>query len=72
MNGYRFFVAEEGDGIYNAFLRDDFCEDGFYYGHNGEDGYHIDDFDIVYETNSWEDCEEWIRNAYIYSIFIKS
>lgn len=55
MNGCRFFVAEEGDGIYNAFLRDDFCEDGYYYGHNGGDGYHISDFDIVFQSNRWDD-----------------
>ena len=55
MNGYRFFVAEEGDGIYNAFLRADFNEDGYYNGHENEDGYHISDFDIVFESNRWED-----------------
>ncbi len=60
MDGYRFFVAEEADGLYNAFLRDDFDEDGYYYGHSGEDGYHINDFDIVYEANNWESVEEWI------------
>ena len=40
-----FFVADEGDGMLNVFARADF----------NEDGYHISDFDIVFESNRWED-----------------
>ena len=59
------FVADEGDGTYNIFSRDDFDEEGYYMGHEGEDGYHIDDFDIVYTTNSFEDAEAWVEeNSY--------
>lgn len=50
-----YFVADEGDGVLNVFARADFNEDGYYNGHENEDGYHISDFDIVFESNRWED-----------------
>jgi hypothetical protein len=50
-----FFVADEGDGMLNVFARADFNVDGYYNGHENEDGYHISDFDIVFESNRWED-----------------
>ena len=50
-----FFVADEGDGVLNAFAREDFDKDGYYNEHNGEEGYHITDFDIVFETNRWNE-----------------
>lgn len=59
---FLFFVAEEDDGIYNIFSVYDFDENGFYEGHEDEDGYHIDDFDKVYQTNSWERACRWIEN----------
>lgn len=56
----QFFVADEGDGRYNIFSADDFDENGYYIGHEGEEGYHIDDFDIVYETNRFENANRWV------------
>lgn len=50
-----YFVADEGDGMLNVFARADFNKDGYYNGHENEDGYHISDFDIVFESNRWED-----------------
>lgn len=61
---FNYFVADEGDGIYNIFSSFDFDEDGYYIEHNGEDGYHIDDFDIVYESRSFANCERWIEEQY--------
>lgn len=57
------FVVEEDAGVYNIFSVEDFDADGYLWGHNGEDGYHMDDFkeQVVYETNSFEDavnCEK--------------
>lgn len=57
---YQFFVADEGDGIYNIFSYDDFDENGCYYGHSDWEGYNIEDFDIVYECNSFAQAERWI------------
>ena len=50
-----FFVADEGDGVLNAFARTDFDENGYYNGHENEEGYHISDFDIVFQSNRWDD-----------------
>ena len=58
---YKYFVADEGDGFYNAFAYADFNENGYYNGHDGEDGYHIDDFDIVFECNHFIDACRWIE-----------
>jgi len=59
-NKYNYFVADEGDEIYNVFAYADFDEDGYYANHNGEEGYHISDFDIVFECKHFEDAERWI------------
>lgn len=55
-----FFVVDEGDYTYNVFCIADFDEEGYYGDHNGEDGYHISDFDIVAEFNHFKDAERWI------------
>ena len=60
---YKYFVADEGDGTFMPFPYDYFDEDGYYLEHEGEDGYHISDFDIVYETNDWDDACEWAEDA---------
>ena len=65
---YRFFVADEGNYVYNPFDYDDFDEDGFYIGHKGEEGYHISDFDIVYETDDWDDACEWAEDEARYQL----
>lgn len=48
-----FFVSDDG-GVYNAFAVDMFSNGGYLEGHNGEDGYHFDDFDKLKWFNSWE------------------
>lgn len=61
-NKNKYFVADEGDGMYNVFAYADFDEDGYYADHNGEDGYHISDFDIVFECGHFKDAVTWIDN----------
>lgn len=55
-----FFVIQEDEGIFNIFCIADFDKDGYYGDHNGEDGYHISDFDIVAEFRSWKDAERYM------------
>lgn len=57
---YNYFVADEGDGMYNVFAYADFDEDGFLIGHEDEDGYHYSDFDIVEWFDSFEEACDWI------------
>ena len=38
-NNKNYFVADEGDGMYNVFAYADFDEEDYYADHNGEDGY---------------------------------
>ena len=57
----KYFVVEEDAGLYNIFSVEDFDADGYLWEHNGEDGYHMDDFDIVYETDSFEDACEYVE-----------
>ena len=40
----KYFVVEEDTGLYNIFSVEDFDADGYLWEHNGEDGYHMDDF----------------------------
>lgn len=58
----QWFVVEEDTNLYNVFNVADFDEDGYYGEHNGEEGYHINDFDVVFESNHFDDCERWIDN----------
>ena len=44
--GKRFFVADEG-GYANAFSLDMFDNEGWLEGHENEEGYNIEDFDII-------------------------
>ena len=57
----KYFVVEEDTGLYNIFSVVDFDADGYLWEHNGEDGYHMDDFkeQVVYETDSFEDAVNW-------------
>lgn len=59
-NNKNYFVADEGDGVYNVFAYADFNEEGYYADHNIEDGYHISDFDIVFECRHLKDAVTWI------------
>lgn len=60
MSNVFYFVADEGDGLYNVFSYADFNTSGYYDGHEGEDGYHINDFDIVFRSAHWNDCVRWV------------
>lgn len=59
----RYFAVEEDENVFNIFDREyDFDENGWYNGHEGEDGYHITDFDnIVYEANTFEAVTRWVN-----------
>lgn len=59
-NKMNFFVAQEDTDIYNVFSYDDFDENGDYLLQDNEDGYNLNDFDIVYESMNFDDCYEWI------------
>ncbi len=60
MKEKQWFVVEEDTDIFNVFNVADFDEDGYLANHKGEEGYHISDFDVVYESNRYENCERWI------------
>lgn len=45
----QFFVAQEDTNVFNVFSYDDFDEDGNYI-LNDNEGYSIEDFDIVFES----------------------
>ena len=51
----RFFVADEG-GYANAFAVDMFDGEGWLEGHENEEGYNIEDFDIIRYCNTWEEA----------------
>ena len=51
----RFFVADEG-GYANPFAVDMFDSEGWLEGHENEEGYNIEDFDIIQYCNTWEEA----------------
>ena len=53
--GKRFFVADEG-GYANAFSVDMFDNEGWLEGHENEEGYNIEDFDIIRYCNTWQEA----------------
>lgn len=55
----QFFVAQEDTEIFNVFSYDDFDEDGNYLLNNSE-GYNIEDFDIVFESSDFNECQRFI------------
>lgn len=57
-----YFVAQEDTNVYNVFCVDEFAEDGYLEGHNGEEGYHIDDFDIIAWFETFTEACEWVDN----------
>lgn len=59
-NKKKYFVADEGDGLLNAFSYDMFDKDGFLEGHKGEQGYHLDDYDIIAEFASWDAATKFV------------
>lgn len=52
-NKKQYFVADDG-GVYNAFGYDMFDEHGWLIGYEGILCYHIDDYDIVKEFDTFE------------------
>ena len=59
-SNYNYFVADEGDGIYNVFPYDDFDASGWHWEHEGEEGYRISDFDIVFECDDFMEACNWV------------
>ncbi len=57
--GKRYFVAHEDTNVYNVFDYEDFDLEGWYVNHENEDGYHINDFDIVAEFDDFDEACEW-------------
>lgn len=59
----KYFVVEEDTGLYNIFSVEDFDADGYLLGHNGEEGYHMDDYkeQIVFETESFDDACKYVE-----------
>ena len=51
-NPKQFFVAEDG-GVYNAFDIKMFDKNGYLEGHSGEEGYKLEDYDVVKWFDSW-------------------
>lgn len=56
MKNKNYFVADEGDGLLNPFAMDMFDDDLYLEGHSGEDGYHLDDFNIVCWFSTWAEA----------------
>lgn len=57
----QYFVAQEDENVYNIFDREnDFDSYDYYAGHRNEEGYRIDDFDIVAEFDSFEEACDWV------------
>lgn len=59
----KYFVVEEDTNLYNTFSVCDFDADGYFWEHNGEDGYHMDDYkeQVVYETDSFDKACKWVE-----------
>ena len=50
-----FFVVDEG-GFASPFSVDMFDDEGWLEGHENEDGYNIEDFDIIRYCDTWEEA----------------
>lgn len=59
----KYFIAQEDTTIYNVFDYDEFDDDGYLDGHANEEGYHIDDFDIVAEFDTLDEANEWLDDV---------
>lgn len=57
----KIIVVQEDEGLFNLFERDMFNSDGYLEEHDGEEGYNIDDMDIVAEFNTLSKAEEYIN-----------
>ena len=56
----QFIVVQEDGRVFNLFGRDMFDEDGYLEGYEGEEGYNIEDFDIVAEFDTMREAEDYI------------
>lgn len=56
----QFIVVQEDEGLFNLFERSMFDEDGYLEGYDGEEGYNIEDFDIVAEFDTMREAEDYI------------
>lgn len=45
----KYYVVQEDTNIFNVFADSEFVN-GYLEGHDGEDGYHFSDFDVIFET----------------------
>lgn len=59
----KYFVVEEDTNLYNTFSVCDFDADGYLWGHNDEEGYHMDDYkeQVVFETDSFDEACKWVE-----------
>lgn len=58
-NMKKYFVCEEDNDIANVFSIEDFNKNGYLDGYDGEDGYHIDDFEDKVWFNTWDEACEY-------------
>ena len=67
----KFIVIQEDTMMFNIFdSEDDFDENGWYQGHEGDDGYHLSEFieDIVYQADTFEEADEWVQEQLGYEV----
>lgn len=56
----KFIVVQEDEGLFNLFGSEMFNEDGYLEGYDGEEGYNINDMDVVAEFNTMKQAEDYI------------
>lgn len=56
----KIIVVQEDEGLFNVFNRDMFNSYGYLEGYEGEEGYNIEDFDIVAEFDTMREAEDYI------------
>lgn len=52
----KIIVVQEDEGLFNVFDRDMFNSYGYLEGYEGEEGYNIEDFDIVAEFDTLDEA----------------
>lgn len=56
----KIIVVQEDEELFNVFDRDMFNGDGYLEGYEGEEGYNIEDFDIIAEFDTMREAEDYI------------
>ena len=56
----KIIVVQEDEGLFNLFERSMFDENGYLEGYEGEEGYNIEDFDIVAQFDTMREAEDYI------------